>query len=329
MIALRHLSRSDVLSAGGGDFRLALDDVCDATRLLQFGEAAMVAETVMPLGADPRDNAYGLPARLGGRFDAVGLKWAMHRSAPIADLPSVVSTTLVSRLSDGRPIGLVESALLTRMRTAAVTAIAMAMLPTDAIRSVAVLGAGEQARAHVSMLRALHPSLARISVWNRTAARRDALVRDFAASEGKPIPAAADTIAGALEGAEVVLCCTNAPEPLLGAEAVAPGRLIVQIGYHEVAFAAIEASDRVVVDLWGDFAETSAKSLFRMYRAGRFAPGRVDADLAGLVVDGWRPEPGASVYFSSFGLNLFDIALASRVLAAAERHGLGAVLPLL
>ena len=49
---------------------------------------------------------------------------------------------------------------------------------------------------------------------------------------------------------------------------------------------------------------------------------------AAIVVDGWRPDETASVLFSSFGLNVFDIALAARVLARAEADDIGTVVPL-
>ena len=326
MIQIRYLSRADVLAAGGADFRLAVEDIREATRLLRSGEASMVAESVLPVGSDVRENAYGLPASLGGSFDAAGLKWAMHRAEPAGDLPSITSATFVNRLSDGRPLGLVESALLTRMRTAAVTAIAMEMLPKGSIRRVAVLGAGAQARAHVEMIRALFPEVAEIRLWNRTPERRDALLAELG-DVVRPALIPAGTIQDAVEPADVVLCCTTAPKPLLGADAVRAGRLVVQIGYHEVSFAAIDAFDHVVVDLWGDFAERSAKSLFQMARAGRFEPDRVAAELSDLVVDGWRPPEKSSIYVSSFGLNLFDIALAARVLRQAEAEGIGALLP--
>ncbi|NDW02881.1 ornithine cyclodeaminase family protein [Jiella pacifica] len=326
MIQIRYLSRADVLAAGGADFRLAVEDVREATRLLRSGKASMVAESVLPVSGDARENAYGLPASLGGDIDAAGLKWAMHRAAPVGDLPSITSATFVNRLSDGRPLGLVESALLTRMRTAAVTAIAMDMLPKGTIRRVAVLGAGAQARAHVEMIRALFPEVTEIRLWNRTTERRDVLLTELSDGNG-PALLAAETIKGAIEPADVVLCCTTSPEPLLGPDVVRPGRLVVQIGYNEVSFEAIVGFDHVVVDLWGDFAERSAKSLFQMYRAKRFEPGRVSADLSQLVVDRWRPPEKSSIYFSSFGLNLFDIALAARVLRQAEMEGIGALLP--
>ncbi|SFU21177.1 ornithine cyclodeaminase family protein [Mesorhizobium sp. YR577] len=328
MIELRYLSRADALRVGAGDWQHALDDVRATTRLLRDGNAGMVAESVMPVGTDPRDNAYGLPAFVAGDYDAAGLKWAMHRAAPARDLPSITSTTFINRYSDGRPIGLVESALLTRMRTAAVSAIAMQSLVAQPVRSIAVLGAGAQARAHIDMVQALFPAVETVRVWNRTIGHRDAMLAGIETRAGLRI-LSADTINDALDGVQVILCCTTSPQPLLSPDHIQPGRLIVQVGYNEISFEAIDAANHIVVDLWGEFAEKSAKSLFQMYRAGRFAADGVSADLAGLVVDGWKPSSAASVIFSSFGLNVFDIAMAARVLKQAERDGIGTLLPFL
>jgi ornithine cyclodeaminase len=311
-----------VLRAGGGDWEKALADIRAALLLLGEGRAQMVAESVMPVGADPREKAYGLPASLSGTYDAAGLKWTVHRAAALGDQPGSSSLTIVNRLSDGRPIGIVESGHLTRMRTAAVSALAMRGLLAAAPTRVTILGAGDQAKAHFAMLSALFPDLASVTVWNRTGEAARAMVAGAAKAR------AVDGLADALDDADVVLCCTSSPTPLLGPEAVRPDRLIIQAGFHEVGFEAIAASDVVAVDLWGDFAEKSAKSLFQMYRAGRFDPRDVAVDLAGLAAGAFVPRPGTSSYFSSFGLNLFDIALAARVLRDAEVAGIGTVLPL-
>ena len=193
-------------------------------------------------------------------------------------------------------------------------------------RRVAILGAGGQAETHLDMLLALFPALEGIDLWNRSSHRLEPLI-DSRKARTEVALVRHDTLQGAIEKADVILCCTSAPSPILGVSAVRAGRLIVQAGFHEVDFDAIDACDVVSVDLWGEFAEKSAKSLFQMYRAGRFAPGQVQADLPMLLLDGWRSPPGASLYFSSFGLNVFDIACAARLLRRAEKLGLGTELP--
>ena len=325
MNTIRHLSRKDAIEAGALDWAAAIEDIQATIRLLRSGEAGMVAESVMPLGADPRIKAYGLPAFVGGANDAAGLKWTVHRAEPIGDLPSISSTTVINRLSDGAPVGSVESALLTRMRTAAVSAAAIKALKPEGITTVALLGAGAHAQTHLDMLQTLFPTLDVIHLWNRTRANLDPLIEQAVRGSTRILPHA--DWHQALADADVVICCTSAPQPFLDKSAVRPGRLIMQIGFHEVMFETIAATDFVTVDLWGDFAEKSAKSLFQMYRAGEFSPAQVAADLPALLIDGWKPPAGASLYFSSFGLNVFDIAFAARVLARANDLNIGTLLP--
>ncbi|TCQ96727.1 ornithine cyclodeaminase [Neorhizobium sp. JUb45] len=325
MSTIRHLSRQDAIEAGALDWAAAIEDVQATIQLVGRGEAGMVAESVMPLGTDPRNKAYGLPAFVGGSYDAAGLKWTVHRAKPIGDLPSISSTTIINRLSDGAPVGSVESALLTRMRTATVSAAAIRSLKPAGIRTVALLGAGAHAQTHLDMLLALFPDVETIHLWNRTRANLDPLIEKARQVSTQILPHV--DWRDALADTDVVICCTSAPQPFLDRSAVRPGRLIMQIGFHEVMFETIAATDLVTVDLWGDFAEKSAKSLFQMYRTGEFSPYRVAADLSALLLDGWRPPADASLYFSSFGLNVFDIAFAARVLARANDLNIGTLLP--
>jgi ornithine cyclodeaminase len=317
---VRFLSRADVIAAGGADLAAAMDDVRAALAELRTGAAEMPAEISVSLG-DGTGRAYALPARVAG---TAGVKWTAHRPPAADGMPAAPSVTLVNDARTGLPLGIVESALLTSVRTAAVSALVL-QNAGGTPRHVTLLGAGAQARTHLRMLVEIFPTLASVTLWNRDFSRGEALAREMQARTGAALRCVADLDA-AVAPADAVIACTAADTPLLGRAVMRPGRLVMQIGHNEVSFGAIDAADAVLVDLWGDFRSTSGKSLFRMHRAGRFEARRVTADLAGLVLDGWRPPARAAVYFSSFGLNVFDVALAARVLAQARRRGLGTAL---
>ncbi|WP_459175687.1 ornithine cyclodeaminase [Ewingella americana] len=319
----RYLSQQDVISLGGTRAQAAVDDVCDVVTLMRQQQAQMPAETHVDLGSS-RGKAYALPACVGGRFNAAGVKWTAHRPDAQDGLPQAMALTLINRADNGLPLGLVESRALTATRTAAVSAIALRLAAPRPVQRILLLGAGVQAVAHLDMLRELFPALQQVSWWDRSAAALPVSAKNLP----WPLVRVTDLEEAITQQADAVITCTSAAAPLLGTEAILPGRLVIQVGYHEVTFEAISRATRVVVDLWGDFCETSAKSLFQMYRAGLFPPQRVDADLSNLLIDGWRPAADDSVYFSSFGLNVFDIALASRVLQQAAECGTGTLLPL-
>ncbi|EHD21461.1 MULTISPECIES: ornithine cyclodeaminase family protein [Brenneria] len=323
---LRYLSQQDVLQLGGADPHRALQDVIDVVHLMRGGEAHMPAETHIDL-ATPLGKAYALPAYVGGRFNAAGVKWTAHRPQAGDALPQALALTLINRADSGVPVGLVESALLTATRTAAVSAIALRYAAPRPVKRVLLLGAGVQAQAHIAMLKSLFPDLEQLICWNRTEQKR---ARLLANAGDLPWPVACPaTLAAALAGeADALITCTSATQPFLGASVLREGTIVLQIGYHEMRFSGIRRATKVVADLWGDFSRTSAKSLFQMYRAGRFSPDELAADLGHLLLDHWRPAADDRVYFSSFGLNVFDIALAARLLQDAERQQRGRLLPL-
>lgn len=312
---LRVLDEATVAQLGGGDVALALEDVKAVIRLMRLGEAQMPAENHIDLGT-PLGKAYALPARVGGSYNAAGVKWTAHRPQRTDALPAALALTLINDAQSGIPRGLLASGALTAARTAAVSALALQLAAPRPVKRVLLLGAGLHAQAHLRMLQQLFPQLEQIGVWNRSPFKLNAL---------REVQIETDLQLALAQPYDAVLTCTSADQPIIDAEAIQPGRIIVQVGYHEVSFAAIKASSKVVVDAWGDFAQRSAKSLFQMFRAGEFREQDVAADLAALLLDNWRPQPDDSVYFSSFGLNAFDIALAARVLQAAEHDELGSL----
>ena len=312
---LRVLDEKAVSALGGADIALAMEDVEEVVRLMRLGEARMPAENAIDL-ATPLGKAYALPACVGGRFNAAGVKWTAHRPSRPDALPAALAVTLINDAQNGVPRALLASGALTAARTAAVSALALKLAAPQPVKQVLVLGYGTHAQSHLRMLKQVFPDLVETGVWNRSP---DTLPEDSS------VTCETDLNAALAKPYDAILSCTSADQPLIDEAAVRPGRIILQVGYHEVSFAAIRACSKVVVDAWGDFAERSAKSLFRMYREGLFHPHEVNADLCALLLDGWRAAPEDCVYFSSFGLNVFDIALAARVLQAAERTGTGTV----
>ena len=326
-IPIRFLSREDVIASGGRNVTRAIRDVETALGQFRSGEAVMTPESPLPLPGRPSSRAYALPGRIGGSGGVAGVKWVAYGGGDGGSEPAAMSLTLINDADSGRPIACVESGLLTAVRTAAVSAIALRTITPAPAITVALIGAGPLAHAHLRMLREHADATREVLVWNRTGSRVTEMIARTG-GRGPPHAKPAETLADALARADVVIACTSSESPIIDRSAVRPGRTLMQIGCNEVTFGAIDACDHVVVDLWGEFRLTSAKSLFRMHRAGRFPESRVSADLPSVLDGSWKPAPGSSVYFSSFGLNVLDIALAARVAEVAKARGIGTRLDL-
>src|SRR5579863_3182340 len=104
------------------------------------------------------------------------------------------------RRATGEPLAVMDGRLITEMRTAAVSAVALDALGGAAVRSLGILGSGVQARAHIKALRMVRPSLEEIRVWSRTPANAERLAAETGARV-VPISEAA--------GADVVLTVTS------------------------------------------------------------------------------------------------------------------------
>lgn len=150
----RYLNQRDVMALGGTQAQAALDDVRDVVTLMRQQQTQMPAETHVSL-AGARGKAYALPACVGGRFNAAGVKWTAHRPDAHDGLPQAMAMTLINRADNGLPLGLVESAALTAARTAAVSALALRHAAPRPVQRVLLLGTGVQATAHLDMLRQL------------------------------------------------------------------------------------------------------------------------------------------------------------------------------
>ena len=71
----------------------------------------------------------------------------------------------------GAPTAILDASAVTEIRTAAVTAVATGLLARTDARTLAVLGAGVQGRAHLTSLAGVRAALAAIRVVPRPAAR--------------------------------------------------------------------------------------------------------------------------------------------------------------
>ena len=71
------------------------------------------------------------------------------------------------RADTGEPLATMDGRLITEMRTAAVSAVAIDQLASPAAKVLAILGSGVQARSHIRALRGIR-SFTDIRVWSRS-----------------------------------------------------------------------------------------------------------------------------------------------------------------
>lgn len=210
---------------------------------------------------------------------------------------------------------LLDEGLLTDERTAAAGAVAAHWLARPDARTIAILGAGIQARLQLKHLRAVTPAN-HVVAWARNEAGRMSMVQ-AARAFGFEASAAA-TPAKAVQGADIIVTTTPSQTPLISAADVAPGAHITAVGADsahkgELADDLLAAADLIVAD-----------SLVQCRERGELRRA-VDAKACelGAVIAGRHPGRTSSTQITIAdltGLAVQDIAIARAVLGALDQE---------
>lgn len=238
---------------------------------------------------------------------------------------SHVGAVMLFDARDGLPVALIEGGSLTAIRTAAASALATDVLSRRDARTLAVLGAGEQARRHVEAMRAVRP-IERVRVWSRDAGRCAA----FAASVGGE---AAASVEAAVGDADIVCTTTSASEPILAGAALPEGVHVNLVGsaIPTTAEADVELVRRGIffVD-YREAALAQAGELRRAIDAGVVDAGHIRGEIGEVLLgtaEG-RPDAAAATVYKSLGVTAQDLSAAAALMEAAEAEGAGLTLSL-
>jgi ornithine cyclodeaminase len=217
----------------------------------------------------------------------------------------------------GEPRAFVNASAITAIRTAAVSAVATRLLARPGSRTLAILGAGVQARSHLDAMRAVLP-FEHVRVWSRTPAKAAEL-------DGVDVAATAEE---ALAGADVVVTATTSREPVVRREWLADGAHVNAVGSSIKSTRELDSATMGAAALYVDRRESTVNEsgdyLFAL-ADGAVGPDSIRGEIGELLngaVEGRRDDSELTV-FKSLGLAVEDLAAAEHVLRRAEAEGAG------
>lgn len=267
----------------------------------------------------------------GALENLLGVKSNVHAYPEGPAIPRLWGSTLILwELSSCRPVAFLSSTAFNDHRTASGFAAAARALARADVRTLVVFGAGKSAPAAVRYVCHACPSIERVVLVGRTHARADALAARLQAEPGlRRCEFRSDMNAEqAARAADVIVTVTTSDTSVFPGDAVRGGTFVVLAGANRPT--AREADDALVrratiyVDAL-DGALEKAGDLALAARSGALDPaglaGEVGRVLSGAPVS---MRPGTDVLvFKSMGLAVQDLVLASAILDAARRRGLG------
>ncbi len=232
-------------------------------------------------------------------------------------------------LETGALRALIAADWLGQLRTGAASGVATRVLARPDAQVLGLIGTGGQARTQAMAVCAVRP-IEEVRVFSRSAERCAEFVREMQPRLSARL-VAVDCAQAAVSGADVVVTITSSATPVFDGHDLGPGTHINAAGSNhlrrrEIDAVTVSRANVITVD-WpeqarlecGDLAAASADGVFSWDQA---IP--LHEVMAGRVPG--RTDPSQITLFESHGLAIWDLALATRILAAAEARGLGQTL---
>src|SRR5215831_4721434 len=208
----------------------------------------------------------------------------------------------------------------------AVTAVGTGLLARRDARTLAILGAGVQGRAHLQALATVR-DFAQIYVYAPTRAHAEAAVEQASGTGAELI--VAPSAEQAVNNADVVVTATTAREPVLARGWLKPGTHVNAVGASTPRAREIDTATVAASALFCDSRESLRNEAgeFQLAVSEGLIPGEqhIRAEL-GEVLAGRAPgrlDDGELTFFRSLGIAVEDLAAAQTAVAAARAHGLG------
>jgi thiomorpholine-carboxylate dehydrogenase len=266
----------------------------DALRALSAGRVQQPVRGIIPVAE--HNGWFGIMPAVYG--DVMGAKLVTFYPANTR-LPTHQATIQLFRASTGEPLATMDGRVITEMRTAAVSAVALDLLVARTPLVLAIVGSGVQARSHLEAFRLIR-DFKEVRVWSRTRSNAET----FAAKAGAEVFESVET---AVRGADVVVTLTSAAEPFLRAEWLKPERVVVAVG--SVGAARRELFDDVMGSpVIVESRESAVREAGELIHSGA----QVYAEI-GELLNGVKPVPPRPAVYKSLGIAVEDIAAARLV----------------
>jgi len=224
---------------------------------------------------------------------------------------------------------LLDNGYITDLRTGVAGAVAAKHLARAKVGTVAVVGSGAQARYQIRSL-ALVRKVREVRIWGRHKEKAVACIQELSRPElatGFRL-AQASSVREATEGADIVITVTASREPLVQADWIAPGALVIAVGSdgadkQELGVEVLARADRIVADSLPQCLRLG--EIHHAVERGAISKEKVTAEL-GQITAGLKPGRTSDdeiIVCDLTGVGVQDIAAASLVLERALQDGKG------
>jgi ornithine cyclodeaminase len=243
----------------------------------------------------------------------------LHPDNPKHGRPAVQGFVCLFNLDTGEPMGMVDGAAITAIRTAAASGLASRCLARPNARSCGIMGTGVQAISHVEAMLAVR-DVQEVIIWGRDFSKASALAAQLNQQHRCVVRATAEAAEAA--ACDMVCTVTGSAEPVLKGEWVQPGAHINLVGAHSLttreADSALISQAALYVDSMVSTRNEGGDIMIPLAE-GTIDNGQIVGEI-GALLNGdcaGRESDEAITVYNSLGITAQDIYAADYVLKRA------------
>ncbi len=264
---------------------------------------------------------------MSGEHAAFGLKAiCVLPGNPAKGKDAHQGAVLLFSAETGELLAMMNASAITAIRTAAVSGVATDLLARVDACNLAIIGSGVQARSHLVAM-----SEVRFIKRCRIASRHIEHARNFAEKMRQDFSfplEPVETVAEALEGADLIVSATTAVEPIVRREWISAGAHLNLVGSSTPKTREVDSETMAAASLFVDRTESTineAGDYIFAAREGVIGPDHIRAEV-GEVLKGdkaGRTSLEEITCFKSLGLAIEDLFAAEYLYRKAKRLNVG------
>jgi ornithine cyclodeaminase len=287
--------------------------MADALSALARGEVYQPLRTIVR-PPEARGLLGLMPAYRSGEQGAFGLKAiCVFPENPAKGKDAHQGAVVLFSRETGEMLALMNASAITAIRTAAVSAVATRLLAREDATQLGIIGAGVQARTHLTALAAVRPiKHARIACRNVEHAEQ--LAREMQPSLSFSIEPVR-TNEEAVRGADLIVTATSSLEPVINKDWISSGAHVNAIGTHSPNSREIDSATMSVARIFVDRRESALNEsgdYLLAAKEGLVTPESIVGEIGELLTGTKSGRSSATeiTLFKSLGLAIEDVVSA-------------------